>query len=786
MFDPINFAGFLLHFALLVAGIVYACRKAGLPRQDWPFLIYLLVWVDLVLTAHIASLFGALGNLWIYLPISFVVLGGLVLLVLNFAATKNAVPLLQRPQLEFTTIENPKIRKFLLVALLAMLAYAAFVSILIGNLVYPDNADSMIYRLPRAFWYASHGSFMHPFISDDNRITYYPVNGVALYIPIVLYHLPGTIFSYPSLVTWGILVLLAYRFARELGAERLLALAACCLVGLTPGILAQANSTNDEILAATALAVGMLMFWRWLLSARPIYFILAIASVGLSAATKPHIVFLLPFFVGLLGVAIWAIRKKPEILRQWFSAIGWRTGWIACAALVTLAVPFMIYNHLSVGTFTHTQSFAGDVFNTTGNLQTIFQNFLIYLSQMMISPIADLNVWPVANDRQVFNTELNDIFNALIGPMLSLDPKHYHFNYRFVGVTLPTSVRFVEFSLWSGFVWLLWPLQAYLAGKQKFPLKLPFILIGLIPAIWLIFWCVTTLYMEGTATYFTFYLACAAPAAVLVFTKIHSVLKNDLRWIIVGFVMLTSLVISHNMFMFSGFRSIPDLFYAKKLPFDWNLAQQPIIDEIRKAERIRIIFTHEKMPYFAYMHWNPKATYYSPYPMQALDNPEEVLQIYPASSLYAYGFMPLKIPNKRTVGMTYLGTNRAIGREVIFAMGNNVHQRHPTESDYIVPQLLIAEAVNGYQLSTRPEIAGLRPDDGLELQYTLNRETVQIYQSPWSNNPAFSTTINDSPMDVNFFLTIAVRDAKTKQELTRATYQAFGAGAWLPDIGEYE
>jgi hypothetical protein len=788
MFNLGLFLIYCLHFALLAGGFVWLCRRLQLPKQDVPFVVYLGVWITLVLTGHAASLLKSLNDLSVYQNASFGVMAVLLLVAYGLGRDIRPPLLANAPQLDFEPIRHERTRKFLWIFLLVTLGYVAIISVLIGNLVYPDNADSMIYRLPRAFWYVSNGSFLHPFTAEDQRITWYPLNGAALYVPIVLYQLPGVFFSHPSLITWAIIILATYRFARELGAERLLALSTCWLVAMTPSILAQANSTNDEILAAGALLTGALMLWRWLRTGRVLYLVLALTAVGLSAGTKLHIVMMLPSIGAIVALAVWAAIKRPALLPLWWQAAGWRATLAGLTGMALMFVPFLIFNYYSTGRFYYTSEFVGEVFNLTGNIRTIVQNFIIYISQLVIAPIADLNFWPVANDRQNFNTTLNEIFNPLIMPLMSSDPSHYHYNYRFSGVTILTSVRFVEFSLWSGFVWALWPLTALLAWRQKnFIMRGVFTLVALIPLIWFVTWCLTVLYMEGAATYLAFYLICAAPATIFAFMRIRSLWRNELRWALIGFVGLTSLIICTNMFMFSGFRSIPDLFYAKKLPFDWNLAQQSIIEEIRRAERIRVVFTHEKMPYFAYMHWNPGAKYLSPYPLPSLpERPQEILQLYPASSIHQYGFMPIKIPGKRTTGMTYLGVNRAIGREVVFATGNDVHLRHPTESDYIVPQLLYRPNEEGYEIFTRSEFAGLNAADRLEWKFVLTRNNKVLFMRDWDMATAFKFNGEQNFSDFDNKLTISVRDADTKRELATVTYPALVPGSWLPDIGEYE
>jgi hypothetical protein len=786
MFDIWMTLAALAHALLLAGGVVWACRRWSLPSRDWPFAVYIMVWADLVLAGHFSSLLKSLNRLDVYVPATLMALGIILAIFRYVDKQKPSKPLLATPKLSFTAIENNRARRALMIFLIATLTLAALASLAIGLSVYPDNADSMIYRLPRAFWYVSNGSFLHPFESLDKRITFYPLDGVALYVPLVLYNLTGNTHALPSLITWMMLVYTAYRFARELGAERLIALFAAWLIALTPSILAQATSTNDEILCSVVLLASLFMGWRWLVTGRHGYFFLAAAAIGLSVGTKLHIIFLMPIILAALILAAWHLRHKPSRLREWAEAIGWRTALISLLMATVMIVPFLFYNYTSTGQFYFYNDFVNDVFNVHWKLQIFFQNLLIYTSQMIFSPIADLNSWWVANDRQHFNVMLNNILNPLIKPFIDDNPAYYHMGYRFVGVTIPVSVRFVEFSLWSGFVWLLWPLQAKLTLKQKWPLRGLFLLLALTPLIWLLWWSLRTLYMEGTATYFTFYLICAAPAAVFSFAPIQRDLRNELRWVLIIFISLTNLIISTNLLMFSGFRALPDLVYARTWPYDWDLIEPTIIKEIRQADRIRILLLHEKMPYFAYMHWHPKAHYYTPYPVKDLPEQNKILQILPVSSLDRYGFMPLKIPGKKTPGATYLGAMRGIGREAIFALGSGVEERYPDESNYIIPMIAVIDVNGKTFIKAEEEPFGLTKDDSLEFNYEIEYDGQTVYTRDWDRNPGFTLNLQGyNPFQNPGRITIAVRSAWSQKELTRKTYRLGGFGAWLPEGAEY-
>ncbi len=790
MFDSVLTPAFFLHALTLLGFWFWATLFWALPRKESPFFTLLFFWATLVLTGHLASIGSHLGDLTAYAPATVAAAGLLFFLFRFVGKIPERAPLVSTPCIPFASINSPKIKKLLFWFLFSTLLLFAVVSFVLGMSVYPDNADSMIYRLPRAFWYVSHGSFLHPFDSLDKRLVFYPINGVALYIPFVLYGLPGTFHSIPSLLSWAVVVYVSYRFARELGADRLFSLFASWLVGLTPSVLAQATSTNDEIIAAAALLSSLYMGWRWLRTGAPLYFVTACLALALSAGTKLHIVFLLPIlFLAFLAGAL-HLRKNPKDFRRWLASLSPRTGLVSLLVLMGFFLPFLFYNYESTGRFYFLNDFKNDVFNLSASLKGGLQNLLIYASQMLFSPIADLNFWPVANDRQVFNTHLNRFFSPFLAPLIDLDPSFYHLGYRFNGITLPVSVRFVEFSLWSAFVWLLWPIQTSLLLRQKkLPLKPFFLLLALTPPLWLFFWSFSTLYMEGTATYFTFYLVCAAPAAVFSFTAAKTPLRDEIRWVVLVFVTLSHLLIDHNLVMYSGFRALPDLFYAAKWPYDWLLTEQPVIDELRNAKEIRIAFTHEKLPYFGYMHWNPRAYYFSPFSFKdnrPLPERQKLLQVFPVSGLYMYGFMPLKIKDKAAPGLTYLGLVRAIGREAIFAMGNDVEKRHPTESQYILLGATFVPLPTGqWKILFAKEPIGLLEEDRLTFEHEVKKGSQRIFYRPENKDPSFELTIDGNLHEVGLKLTTVVRSAWSRKEVARETFPLGGLGMWLPEGGEY-
>ena len=71
MFNLSMTLGALLHASLLIGVIVFVCRHWKIPRQDWPFIVFILFWAVLVLGSQIASAMQALNQLTVYIPATF-------------------------------------------------------------------------------------------------------------------------------------------------------------------------------------------------------------------------------------------------------------------------------------------------------------------------------------------------------------------------------------------------------------------------------------------------------------------------------------------------------------------------------------------------------------------------------------------------------------------------------------------------------------------------------------------------------------------------------------------
>ncbi|MGB4100617.1 MAG: hypothetical protein WBK91_01730 [Alphaproteobacteria bacterium] len=728
-----------------------------MPQRERPLWWFVFIWLTLILTGHVLSLFTLMNNPYLYCGLSLMLLAGLIRAYDSLAPHGSAPsPLVPHFAPDYAAVDQ-RWAKYLIYGLGIVLLLAAACSLLLVLHNQAGNADSISYRLPRAYWYTSHGSLLHPFDSYDRRVTYYPLNGTLLYVPLVVFGFPGTFHNLPTFLTWIILALTVYCAGRAMGAPKPWALLSMALVVLTPNILVQAAATNDEILAGTALLLGVYLLFRWLVTDQKIYLLLSATIAGISIGTKLHVVFFLPV-LALGGVmALYTSARRREAARAFWRRIGWRTGFMCVGIGLALIVPFLIYNKISAGRFYFTDDFASQFFNVDSKIHVALQNALIYTAQMLIAPVADLYGAPDHVDREAFHALINNFFRPLIEPWLSTDRADYHLHYSFTGITLGVSPYYLEYSLWAGFSFFLAPLLLWQLWRNRktLPLYGWWMLLTLSPLIWFVTWCASTLYMEGTPTYLAYYLIIAAPVTIFAMLKISRVWLSRLRWVLLAWVLLTHTVIDTSTYLYNEFRNIPRLMKSMRLPYDWELMDQNIIDEIKVARKIRIVFTHWGLSYFGFMRHNPHAFYYGPHEQVA--DLSESLVLFTAPSAEHWGNIPLEIPHKSRPGLTYIGRMRGWGPEGVFAAGNGVEARWPDRNRYVLFSVLKAKGKTGYEINFSSGVSGLNADEGLQFRYEIRHNDRLLEARDWETQPGWRVAVPEDPAQANYKVSIAVR-----------------------------
>lgn len=779
--------GWLTFFGLCALASRLTAGRA-MPLRERPLWWFTHIWLALILTGHALSLVTQLNNPYLYCGVSLALLAGSIW-AFNRLAPVNLEPRPVVPHfnLDFAAVD-PRYAKYWIYGLGALLLLAAACSLFLVLHNQAGNADSVSYRLPRAFWYTSHGSLLHPFDSYDRRVTYYPLNGTLLYVPLVVFGFPGTFHNLPTFFAWIMLALTTFCMARAMGAGRVWALLATALVALTPNILVQAAATNDEILAGGALLLGLYFMFRWLMTDQKIYLLLAATIAGISIGTKLHIVFYLPVIAVACGMAVYGIARAPTAARALWSRIGWRTALLCIGIGLAMIVPFLIYNKVSAGRFYFTVDFAAGFFNAEWKLHVALQNALIYAAQMIIAPVADLYGASDHSDREMFHALINNFFRPLIAPWLSADRADYHLQYSFTGVTLGVSPYYLEYSLWAGFAYLLGPLLLWQVGHRRaLPLYGWWLLLTLSPLIWFVTWCASTLYMEGTPTYLAYYLIIAAPVTVFALLKITRPWLDRGRWILLVGVLLTHAVIDANTYLYNEFRNIPRLMQTKRLPYDWELMDRSIVDEIKSASQIRIVFMHWGLSYFGFMRHNPQAYYYGPH--EFVPDLSNTLVLFSAASAEHWGYAPVYVPNKPTPGVTYIGRTRGWGPEGVFAIGNGVDGRWPDRNRFLLFKVSPVTTSGQLSLEINDSVPGFHADDKLEFRYEIRQNGQLLAMRDWSRDLPWQVKLPDDPKRARYIVSIAVRLPGMSVPDVETTLDLSGVKEWtetMPGLHPWE
>ena len=234
----------------------------------------LLIWCDLVLTGLLLSLFSKLDQVALYFSVSLAIATAVEVILRRRSIVPSA--------LETVSVEsdNALFDRVLRYVLSGTLVLAAIASAIICLAYAPNNWDSATYRFSRAFFYLAQGNLLHTG-NWDPRLSFYPLNGALLYAFPAMYRFSPKWMSLVTYMAWIFTGLSVYVAAQSFRTSRTGSIVAAWLCCLSPSILAQATSTNDELLSAVPILLG-LVFARefWLTNLRR-YAILAGIGIGL-------------------------------------------------------------------------------------------------------------------------------------------------------------------------------------------------------------------------------------------------------------------------------------------------------------------------------------------------------------------------------------------------------------------------------------------------------------------------------------------------------------------------
>jgi hypothetical protein len=771
----------LLYFSLLLGVLAFGLK----PRlTSWPTVViglYLLVWTILVLTAHILSLFSVLDRVALYVAVS------LALAVVAAVGLRRTSPRSELHVDVFADFGRERVRRLIFIFLIATAALVLIANLVLAYALLPANPDSIVYRLPRAYWYLAQGSLKHITNSGDPRVLYYPFNGTLAYVPLVHFQLGPRWFSLLSLLSWMMCGLTTYEFARNLGGPRLAATATAWIVCLTPNVLVQALSTNDEIIAATAMLAGLFFVHRWYLGRRRLDLLIGIVGIGLSVGTKLHVTFYFPLVLAIVVVVLMHWRSTLAAVASWRSPkaiVG--LGGALCVGLV-LSASFLAYNYVSAGRLSAWE-FNAQLLNQPFNWRVALQTNVLFAAQTVLTPFADLHLAFNWHQRAQHYASFNHLAEPLFH-WVNNSREYVSAFYRFTGVNSPSAVVFNEVTIFIGFTWLAWLVAAArLFTTRRTPeiVWARFQVISL--PVWFMTFAASTRYIEGFATYLTYPTVIAGPALVYAFAPIRHLWLGRARWAALGFVAATHCFFALAILMSSSPRNLIVVWHAPRLPLTRGFAiDGSTLAELAKAQHGIVDRTIVwGQPHWAFMAYNPSIRHYfaskpsviRPFEgipaakpvgdkysrFVAMPRPDDKrLNIYTFRQLPSHGDIAIRIPDMASSGLTWIGDVRFVGPEWVFAAGNNVASRHPGRDKFIV---LHFNEVSDFGHDPQPLINvsrrfyGLGPTDNLSFRYEVHVDGVLTDETSWKASPQAKLKTDGLGPD-NGVLTVFVRNDAT-------------------------
>ena len=773
---------FALAYIVLLAGIfAYAITSKGMPRIVALIAVFVLVWSDFVLTAHILSLFSALNQARLFVPLSIVIA---VIAALGLHRIAPNKPPYVPP---FAIFLQPRV-----IALIGLFIGVTAALVILGDMILaysllPANPDSIAYRFPRAYWYLAQGSLNH-FANGDPRAIYYPFNGTLAYLPLIYFRLDPRFFSLLSLLSWLACGLTTYGFARNLGGSRLAAAATTWIICLTPNVLLQSLSTNDEIIAAAPLLVGLFFLHRWYLDRQIFNLVMGFVAVGLSAGTKLHITFYFPLLLAI-SIALlfhWrsAMLDLKVLVRHHSIAV-----LSAFGIAAIFAFSFLVYNYLSAGRLTAWELNA-QILNQPFSWRTALQTNILYFAQVILTPIADLHIAFSTAQRAHHYEAFNKLFATLF-TWVSNSERFVSVGYRFVGVSTPSAKVFNEYTVFIGFTWLVWLIAAVRLFTAR---RTPNVVWGRFYVaslpVWFLTYASSMRYIEGVAVYLGYATIIVAPALVFAFAPIKRAWLDLLRWAVLAFVAATHCLFALNILFTSSPRNLIVAWRAPKLPISRGFAiDNGALDEIAKAADGVVDHTIAwQQPHWAFMAYYPAIRHYfaprpaviEPFPgvpqrtepyevsfsrFAAMPAPDDKrLNIYTFRQQPRWGDVAIRIPDKASPGLTWIGEVRfSFGTEWVFAAGNDVATRHPGNDKYVA---LHFDEVSNFGHDPQPYINiggvfyGLGPSDDLGFRYEVRIDGGLTDETEWNISPHAKLKVDGLP-EANGVLTAFVRNNAT-------------------------
>lgn len=372
----LEFLGYL-NIVLVFAVSFFIASRFFKSVLDAIVLAYMIVWADLILTALFLSAFQKLNAYTAYFVVSLLILiFVLAFLKVTKVTTYNFVHDSDFSRLNFTC--------YLILSIIAIIFFLNLITVFAYP---PNNYDSLTYHLPRIHLYFSQGHLGH-FFAHNERLVFFPFNATLFQLPIVEYGLPDRLFSFINLISWGVVGITAYRLSFFIVQSSYAGLVSAFFALMGTAVLAQATTTNSDILLAAPLLLSIYFIFLWSKYRYNSLLLFSFLAAGIALGTKVTVAYFLPGFV--LFFLYVSLRKKlrPDF-SEYFRKINWKVVIVAVLLASMLALPSYYINYRDSRHFSAPRLIV--YVNTSDYLKTAGQNFSGMTTQFFLNPIALLS-----------------------------------------------------------------------------------------------------------------------------------------------------------------------------------------------------------------------------------------------------------------------------------------------------------------------------------------------------------------------------------------------------------
>ena len=718
---------FILHsFSLVILNLTALNWK----RKDFPFLsisVFILIWFELILTGYSCSILNQLSNKNLYVFLSLVYAA-----LFNFIIRKyfvvNSVGNSVEERVSIRDLMKNEIGFIFFGIIILGIVFASF---LICIFYYPNNADTIAYRLPRVFFYKAHNNLLH-YTQDlvDPRLNFYYLNGVLAHMLPAIHGLSVMWLHMFTFLSWVFIMITTYGINKELGFSRTASIFAAFVTGSAPALFVISSAGNDELLAGAPLLIGFYFGYIWIKRNENLAWLLATLSISISVGVKEH--YLLYFIFCIFLFLILIINKKIFALLDFIK--GKLFYFIFSSILILLSiVSSPIINYISAGKTSG--DFAAQAINYPINLFLPIQNFTLYSLQMFLTPIPDLNFWIKNIDLRL---EMYKHFNTMYTNLLFWVDQPTFKGYPFSGLLMPESFYRNEATVWFG-VTPYFLVIAFIVFRKSEKWKDTFCSYFLASfLLWVLGLSLVVLFAYTIQSYITYPFLFLAPIWAILWneSKTLSYKKKIVMHFLVFILIITSLIQIHNILRDNVSRSLRTIIHKKFHPFSLDEMNEELINLIKKEERIQLLFTHWEMPFLNIIARNPLASYST---IRGLETNPNFLSLVIIQARSDYGLFPIKIKNKKTVGLTLVGSlNDWYGKELVFAHAKEV-------TGFTDNSTIILSSEKSFDIDAEknktihikissPHFSAENSEDNLEFKFILKNENEKLLtESNWES-----------------------------------------------------